>query len=316
VCLLNAAVFPACAVGPQLEEFGHPLKNKDLKVDWQIRTNCLPSTLNIYNVGTARWTPQFLSNVVALGEFNDPRKIFEQLSPAINGRDVMVTDDAPRHSRKSIVANPSRGRIYFVQEGVKALPRDVVEGVPTEPKVLESALTLLSNLGISKAELRRKPNSNELFVLRDVTTHSRRDKTTGIMVKRDIARGIFLFRQVDRIGIAGRGVCGGLHINYGNHGKIAEMEFVWRNLHSPRNVPAGDTNQVAKWILQGKATIETEENPASIKRLTITNANIFYLGHNGSEHQSRMYPFVNLGAIAEVNSRQVSVSVNCPITSD
>jgi hypothetical protein len=107
-----------------------------------------------------------------------------------------------------------------------------------------------------------------------------------------------------------------MRIRFGSHGKIAELELVWRNIHSPHAVPAADTNQIAEWIRRGKATIETDAAPASIKRLTITNANIFYLGHNGSEHQSRMYPFVNLGAIAEVNSRQVSVSVNCPITSD
>ena len=309
------AAFPAGAVGPPLEEMGHPFKNKDLAVEWRLQTS-LPASLNSYKVGKATWSSQFLSNMVALGDFKNPRGILKQLSPALNGHDVMVTDDAPQNSRKTIVANPSRGRVYLVQEGVKALPREAEEGVPTEEKVLESTLKLLATLGISKDELRRKQNTNDLFVMRDVTTHTRRDKATGTMAKRVIARGVFLFRQVDGIGIAGRGMCGGLHINYGNQGRIAELELVWRNLHSPRSVPTVDTNQLTKWIRQGKATIETEEDPSAITRLTITNATVFYFGNNGSDFQSRMLPFVNLGAAAEVGRRKVNVSVNAPIVAD
>ena len=309
------AAFPACAVGPQLEEMGHPFKNNDLAVEWRLPTS-LPASLNSYKVGTVKWSSQFLSNIVALGEFKSPQMILGQLAPALKGHDVMVTDDAPQNSRKTIVANPSRGRIYLVQEGVKALPRDAVEGVPTEERVLESALSLLAMLGISKDELRRKPNTGDIFVMRDVTTHTRRDKATGTMSKRVIARGAFLFRQVDGIGIAGRGMCGGLHINYGNHGRIAELELVWRNIHSSRSVPTVDTNQLAKWLRQGKGAIETEEDPSAITGLTITNATVFYFGNNGSDYQSRMLPFVNLGAIAEVGGKSVNVSVNAPIVGD
>ena len=94
------------------------------------------------------------------------------------------------------------------------------------------------------------------------------------------------------------------------------MQLVWRNIHSPENVPAGDTNQLAKWIRQGKATIETEEDPSAITRLTITNATVFYFGNNGSDSQTQMFPFVNLGAIAELGRKRVNVSVNSPIIAD
>ena len=104
--LIMVAAFPACAVGPQLEEMGHPFKNNDLAVEWRLPTS-LPASLNSYKVGTVKWSSQFLSNIVALGEFKSPQMILGQLAPALKGHDVMVTDDAPQNSRKTIVANPS-----------------------------------------------------------------------------------------------------------------------------------------------------------------------------------------------------------------
>jgi hypothetical protein len=287
-----------------------------LKVEWRLETNRIPPSVNIYKVSGARWTPTFLSNVVALGQFGNPEKILTELKPAISGRDVMVSDDSPRETRRTIVANPSHGRIYLVQEGVKALPRQVAEGVPTAEQAMASAMTLLSNLGVAKTDLRRKPESNEIFSLNDLTTHTTRDKANGQPMKRVIARGVFLFRQVDGIGVAGRGVCGGLHVNYGNRGRIAELEFVWRTLHSPRSVRTADTNQITKWIRDGRAVVETDLDPSAISSLTITNAAVLYLGHNGSMLQRVMYPLLTLGAVAELDGRRVNVSINCPIVAD
>lgn len=314
--IFSLAVVSAFSAGPQLEDFGYPLQNKELVVAWMTATNQFPASLNVYQVGTAAWSPEFLSNIVTLGEFKEPSIVLKALAPALNGQDARFSEDAPRGSRKSLVLNPSKGRLYFRHEGVIALPREPVMGVPSEDKVLDSALAILSKLNISKDQLRRKLNSEELFTLRDVTTHGQRDKATGKVIKEVIARGVFIYRRVDGIGVAGRGTCGGLHVNFGNNGRIAEMELVWRNIHSPRRLPVADTNQIAKWIRQGKATTETEEDPSAIKRLTVTNAVVFYFGNNGSEHQSNMYPFVNLGAVAELNEKRISLEVNCPLVED
>lgn len=315
-CIFVAAPVQGYADGLQLSDFGHPLDGTNVKIEWRLETNRIPASLNIYKVAGARWTPTFLSNVVALGEFSDPKRILAELKPALNGRDVMVMDDSPRETRRTIVANPSSGRVYLVQEGVKALPRQVAIGVPTTEQVLASALKALSNFGIVRAELRRRPDSDEIFALNDLTTHTTRDKTNGQTIKRVIARGMFLFRQADGIGIAGRGVCGGLHVNYGNHGRIAELEFVWRNFHSPRRERTAGTNQITKWIRAGRAVIETDVNPSAISSLTITNATVLYLGHNGSVPQRVMYPLVNLGAIADIDGKKINVSVNAPIIAD
>ena len=62
--------------------------------------------------------------------------------------------------------------------------------------------------------------------------------------------------------------------------------------------------------------IETDVNPSAISSLTITNATVLYLGHNGSVPQRVMYPLVNLGAIADIDGKKINVSVNAPIIAD
>lgn len=297
---------------PQLEALGHPYRNTKVRIEWSVASNAIPPSIRVFNVSPARWSFTWLSNLVALGEFKKREEAMAALWPALRGRDTHYTDDGPQGSRTSLVINPSMGRFLYYREGVIALPKQPVEGVPSEEDALRAALALFPKLGLSPDDLLRRPGTQRIHYTRDLTTRS----SYGNAEKRVIARGLYLVRAVDGFGINGIGTCGGMRIRFGNHGKIAEMEIVWPELDSPRTVTTANKTLIVDWIRQGKTTIATDIDPARIQELTITNATLWYFGHNATQSQRRMYPFVCLDAITEVNGRKENLSINCPIIDD
>jgi hypothetical protein len=184
-----------------LEELGHPYRNDRVKIHW-VATNAIPASLNLFTVSPARWSSEFLSNLVVLCGFEASDEVIKSLAPAQNGHDANYSDESPKGSRKAIVLNPSRGRVYFHNGGVVALPKQEIVGVPSEQEALASALVVLSKLGLSTNDLHRRPRTGELHYTREI----RRQWSYGNPVKQVIARGLYLVRAVDGIGINGLGM--------------------------------------------------------------------------------------------------------------
>ncbi|MGI8964710.1 MAG: hypothetical protein ACR2H1_01335, partial [Limisphaerales bacterium] len=86
-------------------------------------------------------------------------------------------------------------------------------------------------------------------------------------------------------------------------------------LELKRQSPVADKKQIMQWLKDGKAAISQGEdisfNPASIKKLTITQIFLFYFGKDGSQIQNTIYPVAEI--IAKINDSTNLVSLTCPI---
>lgn len=292
-------------------DVGQPFKNKNVEINWKLATNCVPASMNIYHVVATKFSPEIISNLVSLGEFKNPATVRKILSPALDGKDSFFEEE-PAH--KVISISPSCGRAGFFNDKVIPLPGQRETGPPADEEVLRLALNIATNLSINPSELARKPNSHEFLMWRDKRT--RGGRVNGEYRKREIARGIYLYRAIDGVSFEGIGFCGGLYVNFGNDAKIAEVDFSWRELEFRGSRATATQNEIAQRLRSGKAVILIEADPTEVQRLTITNMVPHYRGYSSTEPQEWVYPFVILEATAEVGTRKLPASLACSVLRD
>jgi len=298
-----------CSASPNLEGTGLPLRNPDIRIEWLASSNRIPRELMVFKVLPAEFSEAFVKKVVALCEFSNSAVVLGKLKPSFQGQDAWFQGA----DNKYVSFSPSKGRVYFTNDRAIPLPGAVIEGVPSDEEVLKRALIILLEFGVKESELRRKPDTNELFVLHDVRHLGQRNKETGKLERKVIARGVWLSRAVNEIGLAGQGVSGGIRVVFGNQGQIAEIEFVWRRLVERKPVRCADAKEILQVIRNGKAFVQNVENPALIKSLRIVDATVYYLGEDSLREQREMYPFISLKAEATFAGKTTEVFVNCPL---
>lgn len=298
--------------GVHLEEFGDVYKPKKVEIVWAA-TNSIPRSLKVFKVLPTTFTEASLSNLIWLAGFKDIQQVRQQLAPALRQQDAYY--ESPTE-KKYIGLSPARGRIYILDKTVIALPRQPIEGVPSEDQALELAFDVLNKVGIEKSQVAKKWGTDEWQMLRDRRERGQRDKSTGKLVKTVTAQGVFLYRALDGVAVNGRGVCGGAHVVFGNRGKVAELEIVWRNLQRKEELPVANAEQLMAAIRKGKAVIQTEIDSAQITKLTITKAVPYYFGENGREVQKSVHPFVGLVAKATAHGNTTDATLYCPLIVD
>lgn len=172
VALLTALTLCRLPLGAraevQLQLFGEPLVAEGLTVHWQVPSNAIPPSLRVYKVSPPAWAGSFLSNLIAVCAFDDRESAWKALAPALTFRDASYIEEIPvsngqRQLRKSVVINPSRGRVFYHGEDALAPPKQAPRSVPSETEVLQRALAVLGKLGISISELYRNPNTEDIY---------------------------------------------------------------------------------------------------------------------------------------------------------
>jgi hypothetical protein len=296
-----------------LGEDGFSFHAKRVAVVWNVPTNRLPATMNIYKVIPARFTAEAISNVVAIGHFAEPERVRKALLPAVEGRECLF-EEVPAH--KTISISPKRGHISFFDTAAMASWRQAVTGLPTEENALNLSLEIGKKLGISSSEFARKPDSHDFLCWRDRRTQG--GKIDGKVVKREAARGIFLYREIDGVSFDGIGFCGGLYVNFGSDARIADLDLSWRNLQVKKICPVADRDQITRWIKGGKAVIIDIDEPVidNLVRLTIVNVVPHYRGASSNKDQDSVFPFAMIYATAEIRDQKRPVTLLCPIIND
>lgn len=314
VMLLAFACASACAewnrpVGLQLGEMGFPFENPKVEVIWKLQTNRVPATMKIYKVVPAKFSLQFITNLIALGGFKEPEKVKNALVPALRGKDAMW-EEVPAH--KTIALSPERGKAEFFDTSRRAKPRERERGVPNDEEALKLAIETARVLSISTNELAKEPDSGRLLIRRD--KRERGGLLDGKYTKRDISRGVYLYRAFHGIPVYGNGDCGGLYTDFGDDAKVAELTLSWRNLEVKATRPTADRNQIAKWIRQGKAfTPNPELDATKVKKLTIHDMVVHYRTFPTDSYQSEVLPMVVIQAIADSGAH---IMLLCPILQD
>lgn len=293
----------------RLDELGFPFRNRNLEIVWKTTTNRVPAMMNIYKAVPANFSHSLVTNLLAMGGFNEPEKVKNALAPALKGKDAAF-EEIPAH--KTISLSPSRGMALFFNTSRIPLPRQPEHGLPSDGPALKLALETAKTLGIKTNDLARALDSDQFLVRRD--KRERGGLLNGKYTKRDIARGVYLYRAIDGIPVYGNGNCGGLYVNFGNDAQIAEVDMSWRNLEVKKRCPTATRDEVARRLRDGKAVIQIEgADPARIKKITILDMIPHYRTFPGDEAQAAIFPLLMIEATADLGDKAVPVTLFCPI---
>lgn len=132
-------------------------------------------------------------------------------------------------------------------------------------------------------------------------------------------RGVMYARQIDGIRLLGAGGRGGLGIDFGANGKIALLEFDWRNLASYRSYNSPDSNAIVSSVINGKARISVEnpEIPTDVKKLTITKITPYYMSATSGAPEDFIFPFLNVEVSATISETNITTFyLDCPAFSE
>jgi hypothetical protein len=310
---LLLGTIPSLAVEPSLEGMGYPFKPATAAIDWQLPSNSLPATLPLLVASPGTFTPQVLSNLVALLEFKDPERARAALRPAWQGeRSVFEEPD----SRKSLIITPRTGYLYYYSGLAQALPGTPIQAVPSEAEALQRTLDLLNRLGINESDTSHNPETHQLEFSRILGEVGQFDKQAKQVRRTPTMQGIILTRQFGGISFSGLGDCGGVRVAFANNAKIKELAVSWRTLKLDHNAAVVGPNQVIQRIRDGYAVIspplEFQDLP-HIKKLTIQKFRPYYLGLDGAQAQKWVYPYAAFKAVADFGFTNITVTVNCPL---
>jgi hypothetical protein len=298
------------ALQPDLGEMGYPFSGKGVQIVWEAPMDKLPTTLAVLRVTPRLFPLEVISNVVALAQFRDPEAALAALKPASQGKRASYEEPKPL---KGICITPESGYISLNNSAAVSPPRKPVERVPSKPETLRLALALLPKLGIEQSELARKPESSELQLAHILGEQGGLAKHEGRATTRTNLQGVILGQAVNGIAFSGRGDCGSVRVEFGNHGLVANLAVVWRNLRPDHNVPVVSKAQILQWIKDGKAIISEGVEGGQITKLTVTRIVPCYLGKDPAEKQKFVYPYAELTANAHMGTRNATVTLTCPL---
>ena len=127
-------------------------------------------------------------------------------------------------------------------------------------------------------------------------------------------RGVFFVRRIDGIDFSGIGPLGGVHISFGNNNKIADLEIVWKGLVPFELHHTSSSDQLLKAIRDGQAKWQSPApNPQAIKKITITEAMLFYRGVEGDSEENFLEPFALLATSVDYGYTNQIANLECPM---
>lgn len=306
--LASACAAAAHADDFRFDEMGFPFRNKELEIVWKLTTNRVPAAMNIYKVVPSKFTLSLVTNLIAMGGFKEPEKVKNALAPALNGKNTEF-EEIP--AQKTISLSPGRGLALFFNFPRIPLPRQPEHGLPSDEQALKLALETAKTLGIKTTDLAKALDSDQFLIRRD--KRERGGLLDGKYTKRDIARGIYLYRAIDGIPVYGNGNCGGLYVNFGNDAQIAEVELSWRDLEVKKRCPTASREEFARRLRNGSTFIRIEEgNPEKIRKITILEMVAHYRTLSGHDGQSLVLPIVVIQANANYDNQSIPVTFFCP----
>ena len=132
--------------------WGFPFNPQGIEISWEAPTNQPPDKLWTYKIVPQVFSPPVISNAMAIGGFSPKdKKRFSVREYPFNHREMRRFTN--EEETKYLVIFSPHGWMRYSDDGVVALGRTPVEGVPSEQEVMARALEILVSLGINKDEL-------------------------------------------------------------------------------------------------------------------------------------------------------------------
>jgi hypothetical protein len=187
--------------------------------------------------------------------------------------------------------------------------------VPTEEEAYNLAVDYLRKFGIDRSQLSTKGDTLQLRIYREEGSQGWFDKVKGTNVTTIISRGVDFIRRVDGIDFNGIGVRGGVCFKFGNNGKIAALEIVWKGLEPFELHKTLSADEMLKIIQSGKGKKWNPRlaNQNGIKKITITDVMTYYRGVGGDDEEKFIEPYAVLVASVDYGFTNVIANVECPI---
>lgn len=300
--------FSCSALGPPLVADG----TNQIEILWEVPSNHYPSSVWVYRVIPQKFAPAVVSNLMVLGSFTSVDRINLSGTGHLDKRVMYFSNPS---ETKHLGVFETLGWIdYEDLDAVVSMEDRSPATVPSEQECLELALSWLPRLGIDRSELARVGPSEELRAYRIVRRRGWLDQASGKNAEEVILRGVSFIRRVDGIEFDGIGYRGGVSISFGNDGRIAKLEVIWRHLERSRLNRTLTATEIADAVRSGKARWQPPvPDQHGVRRITITDVMMLYRGKNGDEEQKFIEPYARLATMVDYGHTNVIANLECPI---
>jgi hypothetical protein len=293
-----------------------PFYAAKLDVQWAAPTNDLPSTVVVFEVVPDLRPDVTVSNLMKIGRFRQADRIkgSDPQWPLPKGAYGFEAADDGR----TLVYMPKQGRIDFNDESAFDGPasKKTVRGVPDEATVLQLALPLLLELGISTNDIVRNA-SGGLRCVYPTGSWGHTDKDTQVY-----RRGIGFTRNLDGKEVDGQRA---VFMEFGSDAKLGKLEARWCTLRPKSTNAVPQPTRILQWIKEGRSMVLSLSGPpdaryvraSDIKKLTITSIQPRYPYIDEDDPPKRLYPYALLAATAEFGENDTEqVFLYCPLISE
>jgi hypothetical protein len=314
--LLNAAIF---AEEIPLDYIGQSFYSKKLRVEWKLATNSLPATLHVFKIVEGNFSQTTISNLMQLGNFSETNRVWSSSTGEKIPKDILCFRNF--NDRHSLAIAPANGTVdLYTPVFSTAMPEDV----PDESRGFILATNILKQLEIPTDQLiKQDGHLRTWFYPGEMTCYPK----GGEPITRRSHKGVEFRRMLDGI----PSTVDQVHIDFETHEQITQLEIRWHGIEPSKSYPVASTEQIADWIKEGRARVQSLEvagpggrhlQPSDIKQITIVGITLEYSAASYFSSQSidevpmsRMYPYAVLQADAELNpDDHETIWLFCPIT--
>jgi hypothetical protein len=284
---------------------GTSFRRSDLNIQWNLRTNTLPSSAWVYRILPNRFSPDIISNLLALCSFTEQEKSREDTN--------WLVFQSGDNSRRLSILFPLGSIDYDAQPHYG--PTNLVMQVPTAVQALDLARKIFPKLGIDLAEIEKQENGYpNLHVFDSETTYF----VNNTLLTNTEFRGVRFRRAVDGALVVGAGVGGNCEIRFGDRGRVCKLSVSWRKLQRQNRYELDPPAVLSQRIRGGEAVqgmLVMGGQPIDwkrVKRVTITAAKVCYNAGDTFKPSDWLTPFAALWAIVDTGHGNVEVEIDCP----
>ena len=297
---VSLAIQERAATEP-LDSIGEPFYSKRIEIVWNLRTNPLPDMIRLFEVQPASVSPSAVSNLLTVSGLSTN----DLTAPA-------AKPPAPLLFRKGdswLTIDPENGHLeYYTIERGRMWPTNV----PDQVRATELATNLSARLEIPLSEF-ITGTSDQPRAWFYPGTMGRFDKEKREFIQAPCRLGVEFRRQLDGIPC----LLEHLHMQFESQEKLTHLDVHWHELKPSPSFTIATTDQIAEWIREGRARVQSLEvagpggrriQPADIRRISIEEIALHYTGatyykrHAFKEKSARcLYPYAVLTAEAEIS---------------
>jgi hypothetical protein len=307
ILLLHGA--SAIGFSQSLSLKGTAFRRSDLDIKWSVQTNAFPHEVWVYRALPNRFSPEIISNLLALCSFAETDKTKDDTNWLV----FQSTDK----SRRLGILFPLGSIEYEAKR--RYGPTNLVQEVPTEAQALKLATDIFPKLGVKLADIEKQDNGTpNLHVFDSVTTYF----VNNAPITNTEFRGVRFRRAVDGALYVGAGVGGNCEIRFGDHGKVCKLSVSWRNLEKQKSYETVPPDVITQGIREGKAVqgmLVMGADPINwktVKSVMVTAAKVCYNAGDTFTPSDWLIPFAALWTTVDTGKERIEVEIDCPLITE